>query len=141
MKDYLLEYQSKNVNIMSDPGPEGCGEDFDINNLCESSAVYCQEWANQAHKEEKPRNREKPGKKADPKIKLRRKLVRKYISQKKDFYDPEISHALLSDLDYNQIPPPIAQGKPIFVHRWVDVQDDEFLVDRVIKILNEDRWD
>ena len=147
LKSYLQEHQSKNVSVFFDversagepnPPPE---ENFIINPVCESSAIYCQHWANQARLPEEARRRKKPGKEADPKINDRKKIVRKHIKRKSDFYDPEIFHKLLSDLDYDRIPPPIAQGKPIFNHRWVDVQDDEFLVDRVIKILNEDRWD
>ncbi len=152
LKSYLQEQQSKNLSVLlvyerpagqPKPPPEEmrCKEEFLINPVCESSAIYCQHWANQARLPEEARKRRKPGKKADPKIKLRSKIVRKHIGLKSDFYDPDIFHALLSELDYDRIPPPIAQGKPIFVHRWVDVQDDEFLVGRVIKILNEDRWD
>ena len=63
---------------------------------------------------EKVRKRKTPGRKADPKIRDRKKIVRKHIRHKSDFYDPEIFHALLSELDYDRIPPPIARGKPIF---------------------------
>ena len=143
------------------------GKYFTIFHVFLSSADYCLEWAKLAPKEQPTHradaedqtaalsqtvktliqegllteSRKKRGRKARSKVPLRKKIVRKHINHKRDFYDPEIFHALLSDLDYDQIPPPIALGKPIFDHPWSEVQDDCFLKGRVIKILNEDRWD
>ena len=99
-----------------------CKEEFLINPVCESSAIYCQHWANQAARKEKPRQRvgdevqtaamaqvlnagiqeavvterrRKRGRKALGKIAARKRMVRKHIKRKSDFSDPEIFHGAI----------------------------------------------
>jgi len=91
---------------------------------------------------EKLIKRKKPGVKADRKIKERAKIVRKHMKgkHKSAFYDPDIFHALLSELDYEKISFPIFGDGTTFEHPWVEVQDDPDLKERVIKLLNEDQF-
>jgi len=86
----------------------------------------------------RPRKR---GRKALGKINTRKRVVRKFIKRKRDFSDFEIFYKLLSELDYEKIPPPTFGDGTTFSHHWVEVQEDPFLTERVIKVLNEDRWD
>ncbi len=83
----------------------------------------------------------KRGRKPLGKINRRRKIVRKFIKRKRDFNDLTIFHNLVSELDLETIPPLVFADRTTFRHPWVEVQDDENLRERVIKALNEDRWD
>jgi len=89
---------------------------------------------------EKARKREKPGKEADDKIQERKQIVGHHIKQKSDFYDPQKFAALLDALDKADIPYPEYRGKKIFNHPWRDVGDNWELKERVIELLNRDRF-
>ncbi len=55
---------------------------------------------------EKPQQKSKPGKPADPKIKKRGEIVRKHTYKKSDFFDEEKKQALLREFEENEIPLP-----------------------------------
>ena len=60
--------------------------------------------------------------------------------RKSDFDDPDIFHALLSELDSEEISHPIFSDGTTFEHPWVEVQDDPDLKEQVIELLTEDRF-
>ncbi len=84
----------------------------------------------------------KAGRKPVKEIRIRKRIVRKHIKKKRDFYDAEIFYDLLRNLHFELIPSPIVRRrrKSLFSCTWVEVQDDTFLKEAVIKALNEDRW-
>jgi len=83
----------------------------------------------------------KPGRKANPKVALRRKIVGNHINEKEDFDDEEKLRPLFQELDRKEIPPPEDIDKfSSFACSWVELLRKPGKLARVVKVLNRDRW-
>ena len=82
-----------------------------------------------------------PGRKRDPKLEQRAAIVRKYIFFKKDFEDIDKMPQMFSEFDAEDIPAPRdSDGLEIFIGRWRDQLHKPGKMDRLVTILNRDRW-
>ncbi|MCH7804782.1 MAG: hypothetical protein IH937_11945 [Acidobacteria bacterium] len=88
------------------------------------------------------RKRRRPGRPADRKIDQRRVIVRDHIHQSSDFDHKAKLKQLFQKFDEEEIPPPKNDmGVAHFVHPWMELfNKPSHLRERIIKILNRDRW-
>jgi len=90
---------------------------------------------------QKSQLRSKPGRKANPKVALRRKIVGNHINEKKDFDDEDKLQLLLQELDRKEIPPPEDIDRlSSFTGSWEGLLKEPGKLARVVKVLNRDRW-
>ncbi len=83
----------------------------------------------------------KPGRKANPKVALRRKIVGNHIREKEDFDDEDKLQLLLQELDRKEIPPPEDIDRlSSFPGSWEGLLKEPGKLARVVKVLNRDRW-
>jgi len=88
-----------------------------------------------------PQQKSKPGRKANPKVGLRREVVRKHIHGTQDFDDESKLKLLLQELDEKEIPPPEDIDKLLsFTCSWAELLKKPGKLARVVKVLNRDRW-
>jgi len=88
-----------------------------------------------------PQQKSKPGRKANPKVGLRREVVRKHIHGTQDFDDESKLKLLLQELDEKEIPPPEDIDKlSSFTCSWEELLKKPGKLARVVKVLNRDRW-
>ena len=83
----------------------------------------------------------KPGRKANPKVALRRKIVGNHINEKEDFDDRGKLKLLFQELDREEIPPPEDIYKlSSFICSWEELLQKPGKLARVVEVLNRDRW-
>ncbi len=90
---------------------------------------------------QKAQQKSKPGRKPNPKVGLRREVVRKNIHGTQDFDDESKLKLLLQELDEKEIPPPEDIDKlSSFTCSWEELLKKPGKFARVVKVLNRDRW-
>ena len=94
---------------------------------------------------QEPQPKAKPGRKADPKIQLRREIVRKHIQQANDFHDKDKKQALLKELQESNIPLlKDAEGmqKHNRISKWPDYMRKSHLWEQAVEdVLKRDVYD
>jgi len=90
---------------------------------------------------QKSQQKPKVGRKPNPKVGLRREVVRKNIHGTQDFDDESKLKLLLQELDEKEIPPPKDIDKlPSFTGSWEGLLKKPGKLARVVQVLNRDRW-
>ena len=110
-----------------------------------SFALALEELKFSEHKDtsmpQEPHQKAKLGRKANPKVAMRRKIVGNQIREKEDFGDEDKLQLLLQELDRKEIPPPEDIDRlSSFTGSWEGLLKEPGTLARVVKVLNRDRW-
>ena len=113
--------------------------------VLESFALALEELKFAEHKDtslpQESQQKPKPGRKANPKVALRKKIVGNHIREKEDFDDEDKLQLLLQELDRKEIPPPEDTDRlSSFTGSWEGLLKEPGKLARVVKVLNRDRW-